>query len=158
MSWDVLEEQLFASKVGGDEKRREIFQTILRLKRDDVVNERLNVQSSVGSSNPLFGGDSMTSAGFHTDSWTLDKELSERRSSLLRRAWPTYRYRKNRSGRSLYWETVEIMRCVLDVGTHLSWFPTPLAPDNAIFIAARDDLYIPRKHVTDVRNIWPGQQ
>ena len=160
MCWDVLEEQLFASKVGRDEKRREIFQTILHLDGESGSTERQPSAGFVASQNPLFGGESLGSASFHTGSFKLDKEdnkLSEIRSNLLSRAWPAHRNKTDRSKRSLlYWETAEIMRCVLDVGTHLSRFPSPITPQNAIFIAAKDDLYIPRKHITDVRSAWPG--
>ena len=163
MCWDVLEEQLFTSKVGGDEKRRELFQTILHLDRESVHEERLHSPGYVATqTQPLLGEDALNRASFHTHSWQLDvKEeyrLSETRQNFLSRAWPVHRNRTDRSsGSRLYWETVEVMRCVLDVGTHLMRFPTPLAPQNAIFIAAKDDLYVPRKHITDVRSAWPGK-
>ena len=158
--WDVLEEQLFTSKVGGDEKRRELFQTILHLDRENAHQERLYSPSYVKQ--PLLGEDALNRASFHTHSWEFDKHkehhLSETRLNFLNRSWPVHRYRTNRSRVSrLYLETVEVMRCVLDVGTHLTRFPTPLAPQNAIFIAAKDDLYVPRKHITDVRSAWPGK-
>ncbi len=159
----MLEEQLFTSKVGRDEKRRELFQTILHLDRESAHEERLYSPSyTAAQKQPLLGEDSVNRASFHTHSRQLDKpekhHLSETRVNFLSRAWPIHRNRTNRSSRShLYWETVEVMRCVLDVGTHLTQFPTPLAPQNAIFIAAKDDLYVPRKHITDVRSAWPGR-
>lgn len=158
--WDILEEQLFTSKVGRDEKRRELFQTILHLDRENAHQERLYSPSYVKQ--PFLGEDALNRASFHTHSWELSKQdehqLSETRLNLLSRAWPVHRNRTNRSRASrLYWEAVEVMRCVLDVGTHLTRFPTPLAPQNAIFIAAKDDLYVPRKHITDVRSAWPGK-
>ena len=157
----MLEEQLFESKVGGDERRREVFQTVLHLDRDIGGEERQQTAGYVTSNKqPLC--DNLNSASFHTDSWEHDKEnrhLSEARSNLLSRAWPAHRNQTSKSKESLlYWETVEMMRCVLDVGTHLSRFPAPLSPHSAIFIAAKDDLYVPRKHITDVRSAWPGQQ
>lgn len=161
--WEVLEEQLFTSKVGGDEKRRELFQTILHLDRENAHEERLYSPSYVATQkHPLLGEDALNRASFHTHSWQLDKQeerhLSETRLNFLSRAWPIHKNRTNRSsGSRLYWETVEVMRCVLDVGTHLTRFPTPLAPQNAIFIAAKDDLYVPRKHIADVRSAWPGK-
>lgn len=53
-------------------------------------------------------------------------------------------------------ETVEMMRMILDFATHLGMFPSPLAPHLATFVVAKDDLYIPRQSVTDVRSIWSG--
>ena len=159
--WDVLEEQLFTSKVGGNEKWRELFQTILRLDRDNAHEERLYSPSYVATQRPsLLGEDSLNRASFHTHSQQQERHhLSDTRLNFLSRAWPVHRNRTNKSSRSfLYWETVELMRCVLDVGTHLTRFPCPLAPENAIFIAAKDDLYVPRKHITDVRSAWPGKQ
>lgn len=160
--WDILEEQLFTSKVGGDEKRREMFQTIIHLDQEDSTSERFASSADHVTSQKLqFMGEAISSARFHTDSWEHGKEerhLSEARTNLLSRAWPMHRNRTSRSNKSLlYWETVEVMRRVLDVGTHISRFPTPLSPRNAIFIAAKDDLYVPRKHITDVRSAWPGQ-
>ena len=165
MCWDVLEEQLFTSKVGRDEKRRELFQTILHLDRESAHEERLYSPSYTAATQkqPLLGEDALSRASFHTHSWQLEKQqeqhrLSETRLNFLSRAWPIHRNKTNKSSRShLYWETVEVMRCVLDVGTHLTRFPKPLVPQNAIFIAAKDDLYVPRKHITDVRSAWPGK-
>ena len=158
--WDVLEEQLFRGKVGGDEKWRKIFQTILTLDRENDRDEQLHTPNYVTTQKSLLG-DVLSSASFHTDSQELckDKYLSEAASSdSLSNAWPVHRNKTSgSSGSRLYWETVEMMRCVLDVGTHLSRFPSPLSPQNAIFIAAKDDLYVPRKHMTDVRSVWPGE-
>ena len=156
----MLEEQLFTSKLGGDERRREVFQTILHLDHDIADGERQPLPSYVTSTKHTFS-DALNSASFHTDSQEHDKEhshLSEARTNLLNRSWPAHRNQTSRSKESLlHWETVEMLRCVLDIGTHLSRFPTPLSPQNAIFIAAKDDLYVPRKHITDVRSAWPGQ-
>ena len=159
--WDVLEEQLFVSKVGGDEKRRGIFQEILQLHRENSTSEKHGSPADyMTSQKSLFKGEPLSSAGFHTNSWELGKNEShspEPQTNLLNRTWPLHRNRTSKSKKSLlHWETVEVMRCVLDVGTHLSYFPTPLSPETAIFIAAKDDLYVPRKHITDVRSTWPG--
>lgn len=52
--------------------------------------------------------------------------------------------------------TVLTMEALLDYSTHLRYFPVPLAPDLAMFLVAKDDLYVPRDNITDVRIIWPG--
>ena len=48
------------------------------------------------------------------------------------------------------------MQAVLNSATHFSNFSPPVAPEQALFIAAQDDLYIPRYNVSDVRQLWPG--
>lgn len=53
-------------------------------------------------------------------------------------------------------ELVETMRMVLDSWTHHQNFPLPLAPNLAHFVAAREDAYIPRRQLTDVRCLWQG--
>ena len=165
MCWDVLEDQLFVSKVGGDERRREIFQAILQFHRESTTSEKHDSPSDyVTSRESLFKGEALSSASYHTNSREVGKEemrSSEPQTNLLSRTWPLHRNWTSKSNKNkslLHWETVEMMRCVLDVGTHLSYFPTPLAPETAIFIAAKDDLYVPRKNITDVRSTWPGQQ
>ena len=150
------------TKVGGDERRREIFQTILQLDRENTTSKRHSSSADyVNSQKSLFQGETLSSASFHTNSWELGKEERhsfEAKTNPLSRAWPLHRNRTSKSKKSLlYWETVEVMRCVLDVGTHLGHFPAPLSPEMAIFIAAKDDLYVPRKNITDVRSVWPGQ-
>ena len=53
--------------------------------------------------------------------------------------------------------TLLTMEAILDYSTHLRYFPVPLAPSLATFLVAKDDLYIPRDNVTDVRALWPGE-
>ena len=53
-------------------------------------------------------------------------------------------------------ELVETMRMVLDCWTHHQNFPLPLAPSLAHFVTAKEDAYIPRRHITDVRSLWQG--
>ena len=53
-------------------------------------------------------------------------------------------------------ETVSLMQAVLNSATHFSNFLPPVAPEQALFIAAQEDLYIPRYNVSDVRQLWPG--
>ena len=53
-------------------------------------------------------------------------------------------------------ETLAMMQSVLNSSTHLKNFPVPLSPELAEFVAARQDAYIPRHSVTDVRVLWPG--
>ncbi len=53
-------------------------------------------------------------------------------------------------------ETVSLMLAVLNSATHFSNFAQPVDPELALFVAAKDDLYIPRHNVSDVRTLWPG--
>lgn len=54
-------------------------------------------------------------------------------------------------------ETVDVARSVLDFATHLRNYPTPLAPELATFVVAKEDLYVPRHCVQDIRSLWAGK-
>ena len=64
--------------------------------------------------------------------------------------------KKAREGSQVHWDTVDALRAVLDLSTHLHNYPIPLDTSLARFVVARDDLYIPRQHVTPVQDTWPG--
>ncbi len=53
-------------------------------------------------------------------------------------------------------ETVQMLGWMLDYTTHLHSYPCPISPELASFVVAKDDLYVPRRGVTDVRDLWPG--
>ena len=53
-------------------------------------------------------------------------------------------------------ETLSLMQAVLNSATHLNNYPQPAAPELALFVAAHNDMYIPRHNVTHVQTIWPG--
>lgn len=55
-------------------------------------------------------------------------------------------------------ETVQMMQYVLDYSTHFNNYPRPVAPELATFLTAKEDLYIPRDNVADVRDLWPGKK
>ena len=55
-------------------------------------------------------------------------------------------------------ESIAMMRCLMDYCSHLRKFPTPLAPELALFLAAKEDMYIPRENIADVRHLWPGKK
>ena len=55
-------------------------------------------------------------------------------------------------------ESIALMRCLMDDFSHLRKFPTPLAPELALFLAAKEDMYIPRENIADVRHLWPGKK
>ena len=53
-------------------------------------------------------------------------------------------------------ETVQMLRWLLDYTTHLNSYPCPLSPELALFVVAKDDMYVPRNGVTNVQDLWPG--
>ena len=137
--WDVLEEQLFYSKIGHDERRQELLKYTVEKHDWEVTTGEESHTSAHGdgivdsqSSTPL----ERVRQKFHTGS---KKDISTRRKQSKLRS-----------------ETVATLKSILDFSTHLSNFPVPLAPELAVFLAAKGDCYIPRQNVSDVRTIWPG--
>lgn len=53
-------------------------------------------------------------------------------------------------------EVLDTMRMVLDSSTHHKYFPTPLDPTLVHFVTAKQDAYIPRANIADVRSLWKG--
>lgn len=199
MHWDVLEQQLFLSRLGGDERRRDVFQRMLRRGheearqwreggdrwRADVCLSNLraagangHVQSQRPSSKEELGSDlsdeegSAVSVAVCAADSSCCEDLQERhasggqlqgqRSHQPPVLWPAggqwQARRGHRAARkfSPSPETLVAMRQVLDLATHLCYYPAPIDTGSAIFVAAKDDLYIPRQSVTDVRHLWPG--
>ena len=113
VSWDVLEQQLFNCKIGQDEKRRELFNSIV---------EQEQIFPSDGPRASL-----------------LKREEKEKLSVTSE-------------------ESIAMMRCLMDDSSHLRKYPTPLAPELALFLAAKEDMYIPRENIADVRHLWPGEK
>ena len=64
--------------------------------------------------------------------------------------------KKAREGSQLHWDAVDALRAILDLSTHLHNYPTPLNTSLAKFLVAKEDLYIPRQHITSVEETWPG--
>ena len=120
--WDTLEEQLFYSRIGHDEQRREFFKSVVEKHSPEAISRE---QLYTGSSDCR----------------------EEHHIGTKSHKWKQLKLRP---------ETVATMNSILDFATHLSNFPVPLAPDLAVFLAAKGDCYIPRQNVTDVRSIWPG--
>ena len=136
VSWDVLEEQLFRSKIGYDKDRWKVFCEMLELHKEKKLSNK-NVPS-------MFDSESF----HHGHSEVVEDTLSKNRQKL----------RKKRKEKSLHEDTVSMLQAVLDTATHLSTFSRPLAPELAVFLAAKEDLYIPRQNITDVRSSWPGRE
>ena len=137
--WDVLEEQLFYSKIGHDERRREL------LKEKHIWEVTRATGEESHSSAP---SDGMMNPQFSTQ---LEQDRKKFRIGS-KKAVSTHRQKQSK----LRSETVAMLKSILDFSTHLSNFPVPLAPELAVFLAAKGDCYVPRQNVTDVRTIWPG--
>ena len=144
VAWDVLEEQLFYSRIGYDEGRRRVFQRILENKdnRMSLQGELLS-EPDPGLSYSVFCSAPDSDSSVETNNQTEVK------------SFPYVKKKKKKF--SPHHDTVSMMRSILDEATHLGNFPAPLAPDLGIFVAAKDDLYVPRQNVTDVRSLWPGK-
>lgn len=122
--WDVLEEQLFYSRIGRDERRRELFQYITERHHSEEHFKIISGEQCSGEINNL-------------------TKVSNR---------------KRRRKYTPQQETVSTLRTILDAATHLATYPPPLVPQLAVFVAAKDDVYVPRQNVTDVRSVWPGEK
>ena len=55
-------------------------------------------------------------------------------------------------------EAVRMMQQVLDGSTHLKNFPVPSSTELAVFLAAKEDHYVPRANIADVRQLWQGER
>ena len=133
----MLEEQLFYSKIGYDEERKNIFERVREYHhKQDQSSQVVGDQNAAKSAAITYlSGDNSNTSWFKL---------------ILPGS-------REKSKGSLYPEAVHFMRTVLDVATHLSHFPVPFSPQLATFLEAQDDLYVPRQSVTDVRSIWPGE-
>lgn len=136
--WDTLEEQLFYSKIGHDEQRRELFKSVVEKHSQEATTRE-----------HLYTGTNTHSDGRGVKSATPSEKDG---GKVHKRAISKHKWKQFKS----HPETVATMNSILDFATHLSNFPTPLAPDLAVFLAAKNDCYVPRQNVTDVRSIWPG--
>ena len=145
--WDVLEEQLFYSKIGYDERRREVFRQVVE--KHHGYNHSETLTAPVEGAKEAYTGPSYSNSTL----WQMSAG-----SNTLRRPQNVSPVLKRKRGKfSPHEETVGMMRTALDQATHLRNYPVPLDPELAIYVAAKDDLYIPRRNVTDVRSIWPGK-
>lgn len=136
--WDTLEEQLFYSKIGHDEQRRELFKSVVE-KPSQEATTREHLYTGTNTYSDGRGVKSVTSS--EKDGGKVYKPAISKHKRNQFKSHP---------------ETVATMNSILDFATHLNNFPTPLAPDLAVFLAAKNDCYVPRQNVTDVRSIWPG--
>ena len=117
--WDILQEQLFHSRIGLNERMRDIF---------NIIVQRYCTTSSSVANNSV----RLLSRG----------NVTKDRPKTASKGRPTA-------------ETVGIMRYMLDYATHLHNYPVPSQPNLAVFVSAKNDLYINRCG-GDVRQLWPG--
>lgn len=124
--WDILEDQLYQAK-GKDDKLMNIFQVAAEKQISGRYGDILESCNQSYDNNGLFS--------HHPTIVPVQPRV--------------YRSEAHR-------ETVSLMQAVLNAATHFNSFPQPDSPELAQFIAAKDDLYIPRHNVLDVRELWPG--
>lgn len=63
-----------------------------------------------------------------------------------------------KAGTTSYGEAMKWMTIVLDHWTHLKHFSIPSDPRRTVFVTAKQDKFVPREWVEDVRIIWPGKE
>ena len=136
--WDVLEEQLFYSKLGHDVSRRKLFEEVSQRYRE-VDPSFLDIRTMDKPS-------LMNTQHRPSDSGQQRNEGK----GLLQRIGKVQKSSPPRP------ETVSMLRWVLDNATHLNNYPVPHCPELVLFLAARGDMYVPRENITDVTVLWPG--
>lgn len=131
MSWNVLEEQLFNAKIGHNKRMKEIFDFVVDVQGKRYVSGILDAEKTTYSSME------------ENDFANLRMKIKNDRTKQKEIFQPQT-------------ETVKMLRWMLDFTTHLNSYPQPLSPDLARIVIAKDDMYIPRHGVSDVRDLWPG--
>lgn len=157
VSWNVLEEQLANSRSSGDKIRRKIFDFMQEFKGKKQSKERLKPvsQEEVPVSNMWMStaGDSCTSVMQESTLSNPQRLASDTRNCY--RSW-VVNTKKCRESNPWHWETVSMLKAVLDMSTHLCNYPVPLDTRLARFVVAKGDLYIPRHDIASVQTTWPG--
>lgn len=180
VDWNALEEQLVNSRTSSDKIREKVFdfaisqREVLREKQHQVGGVEL--RGGVESHSVVGYQTWMTSSGVgsqdithqdriarmhHQDSThQQDRGVRTRRDISNMRDWfQSWLNTKRSHERSqLHWDTVSTLGAVLDLSTHLHNYPTPIAPELARFVAAKQDRYIPRDRIINVQQAWPGKR
>ena len=136
--WDMLEEQLFYSKLGHDISRRKLFEEVSQRYRE-IDPSSLDISIM----------DKPSSVNTHHRASGFEQQRNEERGLLQR-------IREGQQSSPPQPETVRMLCWVLDNATHLNNYPVPYCPELVLFLAARKDMYVPRQNITDVRVLWPG--
>ena len=66
--------------------------------------------------------------------------------------------KSGKAGTTSYGEAMKWMTIVLDHWTHLKHFSISSDPRRTVFVTAKQDKFVPREWVEDVRTIWPGKK
>lgn len=135
--WDVLEDQLAHSRSTSDTARNYIFDFALE-------QAAMNNSPPPPPPHPKEGSLLMASSG--------GVDGQERRDHYY--SWVDTKRGREKS--QLHWETMSTLRAVLDLSTHLSNYPVPLDTGLAHYVVAKDDLYVPRQHIANMKEVWPG--
>lgn len=159
--WNVLEEQLAHSKTSSDKIRNKIFEFALSqgahlrrsgshgeqpLRTEGLPPNHTSMENRVWISGTSMGPDS--------EDQGRGNEVELVTVRTCHHSW--LNTKKSREGSHLHWETVSTLGAVIDLSTHLSNYPTPLATPLTRFVVAEEDLYIPRQHISPAQDVWPG--
>lgn len=131
MCWNVLEEQWFNAKIGHDKRMKDIFDFVSEVQNKRYVSGQWDAERITYSS--LDDNDFTNLRMKIKNNHTKEKETFQPQT-----------------------ETVKMLRWMLDFTTHLNSYPQPISPELAQIVIAKDDMYIPRHGVSDVRDLWPG--
>lgn len=154
--WNVLEEQLALSS---DKVRKNIFD--FAISHQEIMREKNNcTQKTTPQVWEGLEDSAMASNMWMTSSDNERQETSKCDRTLQHRVPAiTYSWLNTKATREScphHWKTVDTLRAVLDFSTHLYNYPVPLDTQLARFLVAKQDLYIPRHHISDVQSMWPG--
>ncbi len=162
LSWNVLEEQLLNARTSSDTSRKKIFdfameqRALLRTSTQQCsdAGEMVAFSSMDPSRRPLPG------SMYQLATSPLDSDIPHRAAPqyTLSEMSSHHSWLSTKRGResALHKETVATLGAVLDLSTHLHNYPLPRNPSLARFVAAADDLYIPRENIASMEDTWPG--
>lgn len=138
-----MEEELFYCKLGLDERRRHQF---------NIISQRYGYPDMKSLLNHFSVPQNVTNDRI------VNNEEVKGQSSWLK--LPNVKLKDDKKEKNFLpkAETVQMMQYVLDYSTHFNNYPRPVAPELATFLTAKEDLYIPRDNVADVRDLWPGKE
>ena len=159
--WDVLEEELSHARSSSDKIRLKMFDLAME-QREVLLRDSSSTRASKVERGAEETVDVLMAAALHrenscaphtTTTTTMERlqpEVSPSYHSLIST-------KRTRESSSIHHETVTTLAAVLDLATHLHNYPLPSNPALAKFVVAKDDLYIPRQHITSMPDTWPGE-
>ena len=184
LCWEVLEEQLLHTRTSSDKIRKKIFDLAVEqresLKREGKIYSQKKLELSSFSPSVSYNSEnavmmssaSTTKEGSHgtcpPDHSPLDNPQTS--SSITsgtgaargggagydcNHSWLSTK--RPREKCTLHQEAAATLAAVMDLSTHLHNYSQPVDVSLARFVVAEQDLYIPRQHVANVQDTWPGK-